>query len=88
MAWIFGYCDTGRAEDIKIVKRKWDEDALDESYDVARYTDYVSAVYDNMDKADLIERIKRDGWWYVGGKNKNNDFSPYDIGQIQLWPDE
>ena len=72
MTWVFGYCDTGRAEDIKIVKRKWDTDALDDSYEVARYADYVSAVYDactkrERTKADLVENIKRDGWWYVRG---------------------
>lgn len=79
--WVFGYCDSGNPKDIKMGYGDSDQDALDDSYEKKDSYDYVSAVYYYCTKAELIELIKRDGWWYKWGeeaKGPNYDQFPVD----------
>ena len=67
--WVFGYTDEDDPSTIKM--RGTDEgdlDAMDESEEVAQSYRFVSCTYDSLSKSELIECIKRDGWWFVDGE--------------------
>ena len=70
--WIFGYASKDDPEHIRISGAKWDGDAMEKSRDYARRYDYVSATYSCMSKESLTECIKRDGWWFVEGRHKED----------------
>lgn len=72
--WVFGYTDKDDPSTIKM--RGTDEgdlDAMDESEEVAQSYRYVSGTYDSLNRYELIECIKRDGWWFIDGEHNEED---------------
>ena len=76
--YFFGYCDSGNPDDIKVGGGESDMDAIDNSRDFADYYTYVSASYGFVSKQELIECIRKDGWWFVDGEETEGEGFPVD----------
>ena len=74
MSYIVCVCETDDPDSILLREYRSDMDALDAARDeLCNEFDYVSDVYcnlRNMDKFELIQKVEKDGWWFIEGEEQ------------------
>lgn len=74
MSYIIGVCNSGNPDDILMREYESDVDVLDAARDELCYEfNYVSDAFCNfcnMTKFELIEKVEKDGWWFIDGEEQ------------------
>ena len=71
MTYVVGVSQTTHPESIMIREYQTDMDAMDACRDwLVDEFPYVSGVYYCASKKEMIDNIKRDGWWFIHGEEQ------------------